>query len=250
MENRQGFTLFEISIVLAIVALIIGGIVVGRDMLRNAQINSVVKESSQFIQAIKNFQDKYRSLPGDFPTASSVWNTTVNGDGNGYIITQGTPATYYEQFTAWQQLSLANMIEGFYTGNDGGAGTTQNRTPGTNVPASQLQNAGWGLVSLTVDDINNNRCANIPYFTGDVPPNHVLWLGGASVSPFTCNVQAPALTAQEALILDKKIDDGLPGTGKIVVQSNGGGTECRSDGATYNISAAGLICALVFKTGF
>jgi prepilin-type N-terminal cleavage/methylation domain-containing protein len=41
-DKRQGFTLIEISIVLTVIALIIGGIIVGRDLIRLSQLPAVV----------------------------------------------------------------------------------------------------------------------------------------------------------------------------------------------------------------
>lgn len=251
----RGFTIFEMAMVMTIIALVISGVLIGQDMLRAAEVRSALKESGQYIEALKNFQDKYRALPGDMLNATSFWSATSNGDGNGRIITQGEDLpesdSHYEQFTAWQQLVLAGMIEGHYTGASGSGGT-QYRQPGINIPSSQIKGGGWGLVSLLPGDFPTvgANCLGFAYQAGDIPPNHVLWLGGnSSASP--CNMQDPVLSAKEAWDIDQKMDDGIPTVGKIVAQSyavSGAASPCVASGA-YDTSVNGLSCALVFKTG-
>ena len=66
----------------------------------------------------------------------------------------------------------------------------------------------------------------------------------------------------EASVLDGKVDDGLPNTGKVVAQlytaasaCAAGNCHCTDDStvvtADYKLSmSSSLLCALVFKTGF
>ena len=44
MQRHQGFTLIELSIVLVIIGLIIGGVLVGRDMIHAAQIRATISQ--------------------------------------------------------------------------------------------------------------------------------------------------------------------------------------------------------------
>jgi prepilin-type N-terminal cleavage/methylation domain-containing protein len=233
MTNKRGFTLLEISMVLVIVALIIGAITVGSSLIRNAEIQSISSDSEHYISAIKSFQDKYSALPGDFAKASNVFVGATDGDANGFIAGN-------EQFYAWNHLALAKMIEGSYTGAAGSNG----RVPGTNVPASQLSAAGWGLIYAAPDN------PYLLYSTGDILPGHVLWFGGRSVSPYNTNEQELVLTAEEADQIDRKFDDAFPATGKIVAQANSAVPLCQSSTTAYNVLIAGHICALVFKTGY
>ncbi len=271
-HRRDGFTLLEISIVITIIALLIGGILVGRDMLRSSQVRAVISEAQNLMQSIRNFQSKYDALPGDFAGASNIWAgncdsnndgaitvaDTGNGDGNGRIITQGTAATYPEQYCAWSHLRNAGMIDGNYTGIRGALGG-QHRIPGTNIPASQLQPAGWALVSVVLGD-GNNVFNQLLYNTSETPPNHVLWFGGTSTAPAaatTNNMQGVVLTANEAYTIDSKLDDGMPGMGKVMAQDNtptvagvNAATDCHSSISAYNLTTSNPRCALVFKTGF
>jgi len=245
-RKSQGFTLIEVSIVIVIIGLIVGGIVVGKSLVRSARLRGALDEAQRYKQAVGNFSDKYKALPGDFSGATLLWSGTANGDGNGRITTQGSTGTYYEQFAAWQHLANAGMIEGYYTGVSSSG--TETRTPLTNIPGSQVTGAGWGLTTILVSDASVVN-VDLPYVAGDTAPNTVLWFGGTSITGAT-NTQAPVLTSTEALQLDIKVDDGLPTTGKIVAQINPSGTACYNVSSQYDLTQTGLICALVFKTGF
>ena len=248
MQNKQnGFTLIELSIVLVIIALIVGGMIVGKELLRNSEVKSVIGEYSNYVQAIANFRDKYQAMPGDFATATSVFSGTTNGDGNGLIMVNISGTRLDEQFLAWQHLYKSEFIKGSYSGSAGSNGA-RDRVVGTNIPASQLSGAGWGLISVTLTDIAGGY-TEIPYTAPDIPPNHVLWVGGRSVSG-AVDSQKPLLSPSEAYDIDKKVDDGLPGNGKVIAQANGTTGTCSSSATAYNITATDLYCALVFKTGF
>jgi prepilin-type N-terminal cleavage/methylation domain-containing protein len=237
MRNR-GFTLLEVSMVLVIIAFIVGAITVGSNLIRNAQIQSISGEYSQYLSAVKAFQDKYQALPGDFSTSSVSFPGATNGNGDGIV-------SGLEEFYAWKHLVLAGLIEGTYTGADIAGGGSYDRDPGTNIPKSQLAGAAWAFVYVATSS------TDIAYQTGDVAPGNAFWLGGKSVTGNNSQ-QNPVLTSEEADLIDRKMDDGLPYVGKVVSQVNASGTACQTGAApaVYNVAVTGKICALVFKTGY
>lgn len=247
MNKKSGFTLVEMTIIIAIIGFMVAGIMAGNSLLRSSRIKSTTAEFALYTQAINNFRDKYGALPGDFSTASGVWSGFTNGDGNGLITTNVAGTRLDEQFLAWQQLRAAEMITGNFTGVAGSAGA-RDRVVGENIPEAKLKDAGWGLISVTLTDIAGGY-TEIPYTAPDMAPNHVLWLGGRSVSG-TVDSQTPVLSPEEAAGVDDKMDDGLPGSGKVVAQTNGGTGTCSNSATEYNGSDTSLSCALVFKTGF
>lgn len=109
---KLGFTLIEMSIVLVVIGLIIGGILTGEDLIRSAKAQTVITEREQYETAAMTFRNKYGWMPGDFPNAVGMLasanagnssdnytyscyspNTspgTCNGNGDGYI---GLPTT-------------------------------------------------------------------------------------------------------------------------------------------------------------
>jgi prepilin-type N-terminal cleavage/methylation domain-containing protein len=74
-KSRNGFTLVELSIVLVIIGLLIGGILVAQSMISAANITATVKQIGQFDAGVENFETKYGYLPGDAPAFGG------NGDG-------------------------------------------------------------------------------------------------------------------------------------------------------------------------
>lgn len=267
--RSSGFTLIEMSIVLVIIALLIGGIAVGRSLIRNSQLQSAGSESAKYIQAITTFQDKYKALPGDFAEATNLWGAahaaaatckttasttekkTCNGDGDGAIAAQSDYASdYYEQFRAWQHLANAGFVEGSFTGT-ATSGTYQ-YTIGTNIAASRLSGGGWKMLTITTYDIDNVAAAGaaLSYSAGDTPPNLVLWLGSTYSSNLLMN---GVMTPTEAMGLDQKYDDGLPLTGKIISQVNLGAGSSKCYSTPDDIYSAAdhdsPSCVLVFKTG-
>lgn len=246
-SGKRGFTFVEMSIVLVIIGFLISGIMVGKSLLRSSEVRAVVAESAKYTQALGTFRDKFQALPGDFAGATAVFSGTANGNGDGMIVLNtanaGVGTELNEQFLAWQHLAKAEMIKGSFTGAAGGAGA-RDRVVGSNIPASELTAAGWGIISVTLTDISA-AYSEIPYTAPDIAPNHVLWLGGGSITG-TADSQKPVLTPAEALDIDKKIDDGIATTGKIISQTS---TSCYT-GTAYNATSSDISCALVFKTGF
>ncbi len=244
-HKNNGYTLVELSVTLVIIALLIGGIIFGKSLIRNSELRAITSEYASYVQAIGNFRDKYQALPGDFAAASSVWSGITNGDGDGLITVNVAGTRLDEQFLAWQHLAKSEFIKGNFTGTAGSAGV-RDRVVGTNIPTSQLANAGWGLISVTLTDIAGGYGA-ISYIAPDIPPNHVLWLGGGSITG-TADFQKAVLTGAEAKDIDTKSDDGLPYTGKIVVQYIDDDS-CASATA-YTANSSTIACSVIFKTGY
>jgi hypothetical protein len=125
----------ELAIVLVIIGLIVGGILVGVDLIKTAGLNSTVSQIGSFNTAVHVFQDKYGALPGDIsPSDASKFGfyyvTGVNagatsfGDGNGTI--QGQTGIYadggtfeHEVAMFFLHLSQAHLVNGMF-----GAGGT------------------------------------------------------------------------------------------------------------------------------
>jgi prepilin-type N-terminal cleavage/methylation domain-containing protein len=140
-DSRQAFTLVELSIVLVILGLLVGGVLSGQSLIRAAELRSITSDLSKYMAATHAFRDKYFSLPGDMTNATQFWgvlagtgsdttcqNTastskaTCNGDGDGSLLSTigGTAYSSYENFRYWQHLANAGLIEGLYTGLGGG----------------------------------------------------------------------------------------------------------------------------------
>ncbi|MDX1949761.1 MAG: prepilin-type N-terminal cleavage/methylation domain-containing protein, partial [Rickettsiales bacterium] len=68
-SNAKGFTLVELAIVLVIVGLLVGGVLQGQELIKQAQIRSVVTQIQSLDTSLNTFRAKYREYPGDISRA-------------------------------------------------------------------------------------------------------------------------------------------------------------------------------------
>ena len=270
--RQSGFTLLELAIIIVIIGLIAGSFFVGQSLIRSAQIRDTMGQVSQYVLAYNNFMDKYKALPGDLTTATNLWGIdsggcpsavtglpattystavkkeTCNGDGDGYIA--ASAATSYEMFRSWQQLSASGMLNGTISGSfngisDTSAGTQNVAVIGVNVPASSVRGGGFTtlFMSVAADESDTNRFGFIH--------GHIISLGTAVSGSYTYGA---LLTPAEALSVDTKMDDGLPGSGTVQPPKNALNPNCTTTDviatSLYKISNSGVACSLMFITSF
>lgn len=84
-SRTNGFTLIELSIVLVIIGLLVGGIMVGQNLIFAAQIHQQVKQLQEYSQAYNMFQLKYNCIPGDCRNATNYFPSSTSGNGNGRL---------------------------------------------------------------------------------------------------------------------------------------------------------------------
>lgn len=260
-QGQQGFTLVELAVVLTIIALLVGGILGGQAMIRASELKSIINDAQTYKTAIATFRDQYRAVPGDMHTAVRFWGAvagpttdgsnatcqghtapslnkaTCNGDGNGIIGNQGSPAlAITEIWRAWQHLSNSGLIQGTYTGVSGSG-----MTFGRNVPGSAYNpNAGFTLYGVHTP-------------TGYFFPakyRNALFFGGKSGTGVT---EIGMMPPTDAHYVDIKLDDGVPNAGKVLTFQNGrsGHPNCTSgDGRSYLLASSEKGCSLIFITGY
>jgi len=258
---RHAFTLVELSIVLVILGLLVGGVVAGQSLIRASEVRRSTVEFDIYRTAISTFRAKYGTLPGDFDKAADIWGTdptgcpwgtyaakrkeTCNGDGNGKISTFGDySGTYYEIYRAWQHLANAGYIEGEYVGVSGtGAPAPQTSVIKMNVPPSRVGDAGWTFYPLDTNYVSS------PDWTWNNEYQTPLLLS----APFRSDgVITPILSGPESWKIDSKIDDGKPGYGIVSSWKNTGpGLTCLTsdtrDVSEYRRTDETLRCSLIFK---
>lgn len=215
---KHGFSLVELSIVLVILGLLTGGILAGQSLIRAAELRSVSTELSKYKAAYNSFRDKYFAFPGDMANATKFWGSTpacpgtagtgtqtCNGDGDGAIAETTTTANHYaENFTFWQHLANAGLIEGSYTGRIGPAGIYDSSRD--NVPASKLPNGLWFAFAW------NTTFSGTAQFDGSYQDNMLQFGASSGGSGSPGNV---LLKPEELWNIDSKLDDGKPAFGRI-----------------------------------
>jgi prepilin-type N-terminal cleavage/methylation domain-containing protein len=103
-RSQEGFTLVEIAIVLIIIGLLIGGIIKGQAMIRNAKVKKLVGDFDGMRAAVLTYQDRFGQLPGDENDANTPTGDTNNGDGDGNM----------DETDGWeiQDMRLAEILPG------------------------------------------------------------------------------------------------------------------------------------------
>jgi len=241
VERQRGFTLIEMSIVLVIIGLIIGGIIKGQEVVNGARLKSQLAQMDAIKGAVFTFQDKFGYLPGDYKGASTLTLTSVTTDGNqnGFVAGSSTSSTSLadnsdvsgsgtEAPTAWLQLSATNLLAGINTGGVALASATT---------ATYAGRAGNSFLWFATFNTGYGITAN------------AVRLQGGQGQP------APILREQDAFSMDSKFDDGVPGTGSIIVTNTSSTTGCTAaapasgSAGSYSLGAANpasLTCALDF----
>ncbi len=242
---HRGFSLVELSIVLVILGLLTGGILAGQSLIRASELRAVTTEYNRYTTAVQAFRDKYFAIPGDFSNATGIWGKSTNcsgtvatgtcdGNGNGILSATAAGATS-EIFQFWNQLALAGLIEGSYSGLTGAGGLWES-LPGTNVPNSKLSGASWSVMYFA-NYVGDGGAYAFNY-------QHFFSFGAYRAGNINNN---PILKTEEAWNIDTKLDDGMPASGKIVAYN---WTTCTTSTAnndytgTYKLNATGARCAL------
>ena len=116
-NNKAGFTLIELAIVLVIIGLLLGGVLKGQELINSAKVKNMASDFRNVQVAIYTYQDKFKALPGDDKAASthvaSSGVTVANGKGDGVIGgAWGSTTASDESVNFWQHIRLAGLATG------------------------------------------------------------------------------------------------------------------------------------------
>lgn len=118
--KQTGFTLVEISIVLVIIGLLIGGVLKGQELINSAKVKNLAQDFRNIQTIIYAYQDKFRALPGDDIRAafhvcpSGTPACTANGNADGIIggAWDDVATANTESIHFWQHIRFANLASG------------------------------------------------------------------------------------------------------------------------------------------
>jgi prepilin-type N-terminal cleavage/methylation domain-containing protein len=282
LKTQKGFTLVELAIVMTIIGLLIGGILKGQELMQNARITATIAQVRAFEAATTTFRDKYDAVPGDMAnatqripncTVAACSNAAATGAGNGIVgddawfgagtlATTPTPVqgTVHAAATAgveadepalfWTHLLKADLITGVTDAYVNGA--PNGLIGGEVYPAAKSGQSlfvagygtGAGLPGSAADAM-----------TGPVGLIVVLAPSAAAAgNVMTITASAQPLIPTRAAQIDRKMDDGKPGSG--YVQAYGVSNSCYGNGAgaaavgplgLYTESVTTQDCGLAFR---
>lgn len=200
-NNKKGFTLVELSIVLVIIGLLIGGILAAQSMIETTKIQAFTRQIGQFDAAVVNFGDKFGGLPGDTSAFSTAGAVTQN---NGIIETGDNANLEGEAAQFWNQLTLSGLKREEGAGEYSAAGFPV----GTAFPRAKVGAAGTGVIGVGetdgLDGLAGGPTGNA-YFIGNCS-------GMSANNTLACE---PGLTGSQAIAIDAKLDDGVSTTGNV-----------------------------------
>jgi len=193
MKTNTGFTLIELSIVMIIISLIVGGIVGGKSLIRSAKVNESVQNFNKITTLVNSFTLQFDSFPGDLRDAASYWPECVdmasvkcNGDGDGELEQFGVPPLENGMFQLYHS-KLADSMSFHSTGG------------GTHYIYD-------GFFSYSLNDGSG-------FYVGRGGGKRI----EAFITPFNfSSVQNEGgMAAREILSIDRKLDDGLADKGSF-----------------------------------
>lgn len=225
LKNEKGFTLVELAIVMIIIGLLIGGVLKGQELIKNAEITSTVAQTKAVEAAVSTFQDMYGGLPGDLASADTrIANCTgcdAYGDGNNSLDDDLTDWPASEGTLFFVELAAADLVGG--VANDGSG------VWGDAFPEAK---AGGGFIV--------GSSAGGAFIGGNEKPG--VYLGTAlTYGDFSAG---DTLTPNQAARIDRKLDDGNAETGSVVLLVDAGA--CESSGV-YDETQASAQCDIAIR---
>ena len=221
---NRGFTLIELSLVLVIIGLLIGGVLMGKDMIDASLAKKQISKLDALDSGVAAFKMKYDGLPGDLhltkaamfglPYESSALTAPRNfHNGNGIL----------DEFDTVNYLSCRNRTNigpicvmghiNYY--GEGHYFMLQ-------LTAARL--SPYNITSTTHGDIPNSA-AKLDYGDGYISPGTSTWMKGGYLlgmgtsslvsSHLATNAANGSFTPAQALRFDTKFDDGKPTTGIV-----------------------------------
>lgn len=240
ITGARGFTLIEMSIVLVIIGLIIGGILKGQEIIESSRQKNVISQIDAIKSAVNTFADKYNALPGDYNRAvETIATSMTNGDRNGVVGTNYASSTAMnaastgvqaENSEFWDHLAGAGLLAG--TTINGGV-TAFGDT--AQLPATAIPGSGMTVV-YGVHNVNTTNAKQSHWLRVHKDPDGVMTAGTATIGAFS---------GKRLFEIDLKTDDGNGSQGVTRVMA--ADAACSNATGTYVATSNDQNCAGYFE---
>ncbi|MFZ4542079.1 MAG: prepilin-type N-terminal cleavage/methylation domain-containing protein [Rickettsiales bacterium] len=260
----RGFTLMELVLVLVALGLLMGGALIGADLMRASTIQSTLGELEKYNSAATLFRAKYAGLPGDLQAKKAIEagfaiagddnstgaiglrdDNTLIQDGAGHATSLSGEVALF-----WKDLGAAALVRGDYSAIGSAVG-----------PALAVSDANIHYY------IPRTRLRDTASYLVYAPRERNYFLLASITAAITTGriTATPAVTPLEARDIDGKIDDGHPTSGLVRSYTDlttmnsrtvDSATHCIGGSAThksYNLSSSGgtnVNCMLQIKAAF
>jgi len=270
----QGFTLIELSIVLVIIGLIIGGVITGREQISNAQVRKDIAQWDSYSAAANAYKMKYHYYPGDLPDANIlfpgiIWhsNTPWAGMARGDH-TINSPRGLWD---AYEGIGFFDELyaSGLTSFKPSGIGSATDNAPGLAFPG-MIRFPDVGFMPFTATRTGISVDGQPLHLMGDGKNWYRVGLGNnnAAGNGHIQNYSNGGIIPADAYAYDAKLDNGRGDTGTVVVmcsnlydsvieyRGNPGDTTCMQGGkcmntdGTYDFTNKNKACGLGIRAGF
>lgn len=206
-HQQRGFSLLELAIALAVLAILAGGVLKGRELLNSARVQATLTDIANLETALSAFQARYSALPGDFSATSAAGLGDEPGDGNGLIAGA-------ESCAVFTHLQKSGFIQGSFV-----TGVVEESDDCSSQSNMENQFSGHYLLSNTIEGVDSRENAM------------TLQLG-------------EAVPVSQLAEIDRKLDDGNPLRGAVQVVA-GDETFCTIEEGLWD-EEDGQPCAAVY----
>ena len=192
MSNSLFQTILSIVIVSAMLIVILSV----RHLGERAKSVAFIVEINEITKKTKLFVDKYDFYPGDFPFAQAYFSIKLDGNGDSLI------ADDSESLFAWKHLELAGFMALKFDSFSAKYASVNN-----NMVASGFSKCAYQLLA-------DKKLNNINYIFSKTQ-NFLRVAKGKSSG----NLSHSCFTTEQAELVDRKIDDAMPLSGRIYADS-------------------------------
>jgi prepilin-type N-terminal cleavage/methylation domain-containing protein len=221
--KQSGFTLVELAIVLVIIGLLVGGVLVGQDLIKAATLQKGIRQLSDTEAAATTFRTKYNALPGDLKGETAVNTFTV---ANGFPV-----AIVGASSTITGNGDNDDQIEATTTAGGSTIAATLGASGETAIFYPELYDAGYIKDQMSYGTVTTAPTTAVGTFlpftvAGTNKPyvvpqsmagkNYLTIVGAPTAMLAVPTTWTPGLTPGDASSIDGKLDDGIPTTGGVI----------------------------------